>query len=149
MAAELTGGCLCGAVTYVCSEKPTLSAHCACIDCRKSSGTSHGTHVVVAESAVSVTGDVTGYDHPADSGNIVRRHFCGTCGGPIYSTNNSMPGMMFLRASSLDDLDAITPSMLVYASRAPKWIGVSDGMVRFAEMPEQAPSDIIEQARAT
>lgn len=148
MTAKLTGRCLCEAVSYECTEEPNLSAHCACIDCRKSSGTSHCTHVVMSEAAVKLTGEVKGYDHPADTGNIVCRYFCGTCGSPIYSTNSSLPGMWFLRASSLDDLDAITPSMLVYASRVPKWANVGEGMATFPKMPEPAPKDIIEDAKA-
>lgn len=146
MTVELSGRCLCGAVNYTCSEKPSLAAHCACVDCRKSSGTSHGTHVVMPEAAFTLSGDVQAYDHPADSGNVVTRCFCGKCGCPIYSTNSSLPGMVFIRASSLDDLDAVEPSMLVYASRAPSWAKVGDGLVSFAEMPPQAPADIIEQA---
>lgn len=146
MTVDLSGRCLCGSVSFQCSEEPSLSAHCACVDCRKSSGSSHSTHVVMGDQAVQVTGEVIGYDHPADSGNMVRRHFCGKCGCPVYSTNSAMPGMMFLRASALDDLEAISPGMLVYASRAPSWAGVGDGLMKFAEMPEQAPADIIEEA---
>jgi hypothetical protein len=146
MTAELSGRCLCGGVSFECSEKPSLSAHCACVDCRKSSGTSHSTHVVTTEAAFSLSGEVQGYEHAADSGHLVTRFFCRTCGCPVYSTNSAMPGMVFLRASALDDQNAVTPAMLVYASRAPAWAGVGDGLVSFAEMPEQSPEEIISEA---
>ena len=144
---ELSGRCLCGAVRFECSEAPSLAAHCACEDCRKSSGTSHCTHVPVSADSVTLRGATATYSHPADSGNIVTRHFCGTCGNAIYSTNNAMPSMKFLRASSLDDLNAINPTMFVYASRAPKWAGIGEGLTTFDEMPPAPTEEIIENAR--
>lgn len=147
MSIELSGSCLCNAVRYECSEKPSLAAHCACVDCRKSSGTSHSTHVPVAASNVTLMGETRAYDHAADTGNIVTRHFCGTCGNAIYSTNDTMPGMMFLRASSLEDPDAIKPTMFVYASRAPKWAGIGEGCATFDEMPPAPPQEVIDIAR--
>jgi hypothetical protein len=94
-----SGGCLCGAVRFTSTAEPMFVGHCHCVDCRKSSGTGHSTHLLVPESDFSVTGSVTFYDHPADSGNVVSRGFCGTCGSPIYSRNSGMPGVVFPRAS--------------------------------------------------
>jgi hypothetical protein len=99
------------------------------VDCRKSSGTGHCTHVVIPE---DVTGAVTFYDRPADSGNIVRRGFCPTCGSPVYSKNLGMPGVVFPRASSLDDPEIAKPQMVVYATSAvlglcrPQFTRISD-----------------------
>lgn len=132
---SLTGGCLCGAVRYEAASKPLAAVHCYCIDCRHSSGTSHCTHVVMPAPAFSLSGEVRHYDHPADSGNIVRRHFCPTCGSPLYSTNTEGGELVFLRASSLDDPDAITPQAQVYTSRAPRWHPVDPALPSFPEMP--------------
>lgn len=132
---SLTGGCLCGAVRYEAAGKPLVAAHCYCIDCRKSSGTGHCTHVVVPAAAFSLSGEVRHYDHPADSGNVVRRHFCPTCGSPLYSTNAAGGELVFLRASSLDDPDNVTPGASVYASRAPRWDPVDPALPAFPEMP--------------
>ena len=136
---KLTGGCLCGAVTYETDAEPMVVGHCHCVDCRKSSGTGHGTHVAVPADAVTLTGTVKVYDRAADSGNVVSRAFCPACGSAIYSTNAGMPGAMFLRASSLDDPDAVTPQMVVYASRAPKWDVMDPALPSFPEMPEEMP----------
>lgn len=147
MTVELSGGCLCGAITYTCTEKPSLAAHCACVDCRKSSGTSHCTHVPVSETSVELKGEPASYSHPADSGNIVTRSFCGSCGCPVFSINSAMPGMLFLRASGLDDLNAIEPTMYVYKSRAPGWAAIGEGLVTFEGMPpDQSPQEIIDAA---
>ena len=55
-----------------------------------------------------------------------------------------MPGMVFPRASALDDPNIITPQMIVYASRAPKWDHMDPTLPTFPEMPESGPKEIIE-----
>lgn len=131
----LTGGCLCGAVRYESTSGALVAAHCYCIDCRRSSGTGHCTHVVVPAAAFSLSGEVRHYDRAADSGAMVRRHFCPTCGSALYSTNAAGGELVFLRASSLDDPDAVTPGASVYASRAPKWDPVDPALPSYPEMP--------------
>lgn len=90
--------------------------------------------MLVPETAVTFTGVTTGYDRPADTGNVVSRHFCPTCGSAVFSRNASMPGMVFLRASSLDDLEAFKPQMHVYAARAASWDQPA-GLPSFEKMP--------------
>lgn len=139
MAEGFAGGCLCGAVRYQSAMGPQFVGHCHCIDCRKSSGTGHSTHIAIPASAFTVTGKVKFYDRPADSGNIVSRGFCPTCGSPVYSTNAATPGLVFVRASSLDDPDIAQPQMVVFASRAASWDHVDPALPAFAKMPETMP----------
>ncbi len=130
----ISGGCLCGAVTYECAEEHG-GGHCHCIDCRKSSGTGHCSHMIVGEQAFTLKGQVKFFDKPADSGNMVNRGFCPDCGSPIYSTNSSMPGMVFVRASSLDDPEHFKPQMVVYTDRAASWDVMDAELPGFATMP--------------
>lgn len=139
MSKTLKGRCLCGAISYEATGDPQMVGHCYCVDCRKSSSTGHGTHVAMAEGGVTMTGDLKFYERPADSGNVVSRGFCGNCAAPILSKNAAMAGLVFLRASSLDDPDAVTPAMSVYTSRAPKWDQPDGALPAFAEMPEGGP----------
>lgn len=138
MTNSITGGCLCGSVRYESRGEPQVVGHCHCVDCRKSSGTGHCTHMGVAKETFSVTGEVRAYDRPADSGNIVSRVFCPTCGGPVYSLNSAMTGMAFIRVSSLDDPEIATPQMIVYSSRAPSWDVMDPSLPSFPEMPTAA-----------
>ncbi len=131
----LTGGCLCGAVRYEISDAPKAAVHCHCADCRRSSGTGHCTHAVCAEADFTLHGRPAVYERPADSGTLVRRHFCSTCGSPLFSTGDSGSGLVFVRASSLDDPDRVTPQASVYASRAPKWDPADPALPSFPEMP--------------
>jgi hypothetical protein len=92
---------------------------------------------------VRLTGTMSSYRHPANSGNLVERYFCSTCGSPIFSTNAAMPGLVFLRASSLDDLEQVKPQMIVYASRAPSWEMMDPSLPAFAELPDGGASSAI------
>lgn len=134
-----SGGCLCGAVRYRSAVDPQLVGQCHCVDCRKTSATDHAVHLVIPEDALTVTGEMRFYDRPADSGNIVARGFCPKCAAAIYSKNSGMPGMVFVRGSSLDDLEIAKPQMIVYASRAPSWSQLDPELPTFAEMPEGGP----------
>ncbi|MCG8443068.1 MAG: GFA family protein [Caulobacterales bacterium] len=91
------------------------------------------------ENAMTVTGALTFYDRPADSGDVVSRGYCPTCGAAVLSKNSGMAGLAFPRASSLDDLEVAQPAMAVYASRKPSWGRLDDASTAFPEMPDQPP----------
>ena len=143
MVDRIQGGCLCGAVRYEIAGVPMMVGNCFCIDCRKASGTSHCTHAIFPQDAVVVSGSTKGYASAADSDNVVTRHFCPECGCAIHSTNSGMPGPVAIRASSLDDLDTVSPQMTVYASRAPAWAQIDQTRPVFAEMPEGGPQSVM------
>jgi len=140
---SISGGCLCGAVRYECAEE-SGGGHCHCNDCRRSSGTGHCSHMIVPESGFAVNGEIRFFDKPADSGNMVSRGFCPTCGAALYSTNAGMPGVVFVRASSLDDPEHFRPQMTVYTDRAASWDHMDASLPSFAAMPSPAavPEDI-------
>jgi len=138
-----SGGCLCGTVRYEGTD-PQGGGHCYCNDCRHTSGTSHGSHMIVAEDNIVVNGELRFFDAPADSGNLVSRGFCPTCGSAVMSRNSGMPGMAFVRASSLDDPEVFAPQIVVFASRAPSWSQPDAKLTAFAEMPppQDMPDDM-------
>jgi len=135
MSKTISGGCLCGEVRYETAAEPMVAGQCQCVDCRKSSGSGHCSHLGLPEVGFTVTGALTSYDKPADSGNIVTRKFCPTCGAAVLSTNSGMPGMVFVRASSLDDPEVFQPQVAVYTSRAPSWDKLDPALPSFPEMP--------------
>ena len=135
MTKPITGRCLCGAIAYSSAAEPMMMGHCHCEDCRRSSGSGHSSHLAIPEASVTVTGAPKGYEHVADSGHMVTRYFCSVCGSALYSKNAAMPGMMFLRASSLDDLEVFKPQMHVYVSRAASWDRPTSDLPVFDTMP--------------
>jgi hypothetical protein len=74
---------------------PTLTAICHCADCQRSSGSAFSVVVGVPHDSLRFTGDEPKvYDTMGeDGGELAHRSFCGTCGSPIMSTLDDMPGL--------------------------------------------------------
>ena len=138
MAQTLTGGCLCGAVRYKVTAELIFSGNCYCEDCRKMSGSGHGSVYAVPEQSVEVTGKLTEFKKNGGSGQPITRRFCPVCGSKISAMADVMPGVMLITASSLDDPEKFVSQMSVYASRAPSWDRPPADTPSFPEMPPQA-----------
>ncbi|HEX6997196.1 MAG TPA: GFA family protein [Gammaproteobacteria bacterium] len=135
MARTFTGGCLCGAVRYTVSADPIFAGKCYCEDCRKTTGTGHGSVFAVPSSAVQLTGKLTEYTKPGGSGQPMTRGFCPTCGSRITGVAAAMPGVTLLMAGSLDDPEQFTSQMSIFCSRAPSWDRPPAETPTFPEMP--------------
>lgn len=131
----VTGGCLCGAVRYELNAPMLFGGFCYCTDCRKSSG-SHSASMGVPEAALKISGETREFSTMGDSGNAVTRVFCPNCGSPIVS-KGARPGVVMLKAGTLDDPEHFKPMASVYASRAPSWDKPREGLPVFPEMPPQ------------
>lgn len=120
--AEHTGGCLCGAVRYTIAIDPPMQAVCHCKNCQKQAGSAYSMIVGVPESALTVTGEPKVYMDKGDSGAPVTRQFCGTCGSPLFSLVESAPGMVFVKAGTLDDTSAFKPQVQVWTKSRQEWV---------------------------
>ena len=130
---ERAGGCLCGAVRYTIKGEPLATAVCHCTHCQKQSGAMFSTNLVVPESQYEQTGETRVYRDQGDSGEAVLRCFCGACGSPILSKAATIPGMVLVKAGTLDDISGLTPSIEVYVDHAATWAAPIAGARRFAQ----------------
>ena len=131
--ADREGGCLCGAVRYVLKAEPQVTAVCHCTHCQRQSGGVFSVNVVVPEAAYAQTGETKVFPDRGDSGKPVWRHFCPNCGSPILSTIELMPGVVMVKAGTLDDLAGIAPSLEVYTDHAADWMAPIPGARRFGQ----------------
>ena len=60
-----------------------------------------------------------------------------------------MAGVVFPRASVLDDPEIATPQMIVYASRAPSWDYMNPALPAFPIMPEGGPQKVVADKSAS
>ncbi len=130
---ERVGGCLCGAIRYRIKSDPLATAVCHCTHCQKQSGGVFSTNLVLPESQYEQTGETRVYVDRGDSGRAVERHFCGACGSPILSRAGIMPGLVLLKAGTLDDMAGLTPAIEVYTDHAAAWVSPIAGAQRFAQ----------------
>ncbi|MBW2275479.1 MAG: GFA family protein [Deltaproteobacteria bacterium] len=130
------GGCLCGAVRYLCSEAPVQVYHCHCRDCQKASGAAFATCLVVSESAVDVTaGRPRQFNVKSAEGNTVTREFCGDCGSPLFTRAAMLPDFRIIKAGTLDDASWLKPRMHMWTSTKQPWLALGDQLRCFEKQP--------------
>jgi hypothetical protein len=119
----ITGRCLCGNITYSADAEPVVQAVCHCEDCQRQTGGPFTVVVGVPRSAFTVEGDTlasfatVGEDHGGES----QRHFCTTCGAPVFSIAAVLPDVALIKAGSLDDASWLEPSLEVWTGSAQPW----------------------------
>lgn len=130
----IEGGCNCGAVRYKLAGKPVVTAQCHCRNCQRQSGSAFSVNLVVRQSEVETSGELTTYaDTDTLSGNPVYRRFCGTCGSPIFSDLSDSKGMTIIKLGTLDDPAAFAPAVSVWTSTKLPWVELPAGQKSFAQ----------------
>ena len=128
-----TGGCLCGGVTYTLAGAPLLTAICHCTHCQKHSGSAFSVNHVVRRSDITITGEMGSFDDRGESGNLIRRRFCKSCGSPIMTEPIDHPDIAYLKAGTLDDRKDILPSVQVWCASAQPWWNAVPQLARFEQ----------------
>lgn len=118
---KLAGGCMCGQIRYDSDAEPAMTAICHCPDCQRQTGTAFSIVIGLPLEAINVRGDLKIYTTTGESGAGVHRHFCAECGSPIYSLPDAMPGLIFLKAGTLDDTSWLAPNLEMFCDTAQPW----------------------------
>jgi hypothetical protein len=130
------GGCACGAIRYATDSKPIFENHCQCRDCQKRSGTGHGSYLTFQNRAdVRISGTLTEWRLPADSGSDKFHAFCPRCGTPLFQTYTARPELITVPATSLDDPNLFKPRALTYSIHGLQWDMIDPSMQTFERMP--------------
>ena len=116
------GGCLCGQARYSFLGDPLLTAVCHCRNCQRQSGSAFSVVCAVANEAFELTGETRMYLDIGDTGGIVERRFCGTCGSPLVSIAAAIPGLTIVKAGTLDEPARWSPTLEAYCDRAMPWL---------------------------
>jgi hypothetical protein len=136
---EISGGCRCGAVRYRSSAEPLMVRVCWCRDCQYFGAGSGTVNAVFAKASFSIMGEPSDYISLADSGNVMHRKFCPTCGTPLFSEAEARPQAIIVRAGTLDDPSRVAPSMTIWTGSAPAWACFNNTLSQFVAGPPPAP----------
>lgn len=131
----ISGSCLCGSVKYVCSGEVVTAGNCHCFNCKKATGSAYSAVLFVPENSVEITGEIKYYESTGITGKSGSRGFCPNCGSQLIGKPAAFPGMLGIRAGTLDDLSQYTPQMDIFTSRSPDWDCMNPDLPKFAEMP--------------
>jgi len=133
------GQCLCGQIRFNLTGEPLASRLCWCQDCQRLA--SNGTVNVLVKSAdLEVQGELAAYEKTADSGNMVTRRFCPSCGSHLFSNSTGRAGMTVVRVGTFNDPSAFKPTANIWASRAPAWACLDADLERFETAPPTPPA---------
>ena len=132
---KISGGCLCGAVRFDSTAPPVITRVCWCRLCQYIGAGSGTVNVCFKTETFAIRGATADYSSIADSGNVLHRCFCPTCGTPLFSAAESRPHLIFARAGTLDDPEIAKPAMTIWTSAAPSWACIADDLPRVERQP--------------
>lgn len=128
----IRGSCYCGTVRYEIAGRVLKFVNCHCPDCRKFTGSAFSAVLAVAADGFKVT---SGEDHlvPYNSSPGKHRYFCRTCGCHLFAKAEQRPGMVLVRAGSLDDDPGMRPQAQIWVKAKAPWHQVDASIAQFQE----------------
>ena len=132
----IAGGCRCGAVRYTLAldDLPATYA-CHCTDCQTWSGSAFSQQAVVAEEAIAASGPIVIYELTPPSGRISRQRMCGVCHTRIFNTNSARPGVVVVRAGTLDRSNELGVTAHIWVRSKQPWLELPGNVPAWPEAP--------------
>lgn len=130
----LTGACLCGAIQYEIDGRPRFMYQCYCGKCRAASGASFATNLIVDAGKFRIT---AGSERLAayESSPQKFRHFCSSCGSPIYSRGEKTRQVVSVRAGTLKQDPGVRLAYHAFAGSKAPWVRIADEAPQFHDWP--------------
>jgi hypothetical protein len=122
-------------VRYEIAGEPTFTAICHCSMCRRASAAPAVGWAMFETSQVRFPkAQPKGYASSSEA----QRGFCAACGTPICFTASFLPGLIDVTLGSLDDPEAIRPTLHYWYARHLSWAEFADDLPRHPELPPLA-----------
>ncbi len=122
----INGSCYCSSVRYEIHGKLLFFANCHCPDCRKITGAAFSSVLVTESNGFKVIGDEHLVSYESSPGK--QRCFCRNCGSHLFSRIEQRPGMIFVRAGSLDDDPNLQPQQHFWTRYKAPWHEIMDNL---------------------
>jgi hypothetical protein len=138
MSEPIEGGCRCGRIRYRArlDQLPRVYA-CHCLDCQTWSGGAFSVQFILPEDQLEVRGEPALFELISPDGSRTsRQRACPACFARIYNSNTRRPGMVVVRAGTLDRSDELSIVAHIWTKRKMAGIDLPDGV---SAWPEGAP----------
>jgi hypothetical protein len=120
------GGCACGAVRYRLTGPPMFVHCCHCRDCQRQTGGAFAINALIETDRIEIlSGELTAYAMPTDSGRPHDVHRCAACGVTLWSDYGRRRVMSFVRVATLDDPTALQPDVHIFTRTRLPWVEVT------------------------
>ena len=106
--------------------------YCHCLECRRATGSAFNTSLVVRATDFRIASgeDVLSF-HESSAGNL--RHFCSSCGSPIFKRFPLPPEILTVRAGTLTSDPGVRPLAHIWVSEKAPWHQIADGLPQHKE----------------
>lgn len=130
MSDKIKGSCQCQAVQYEINPAVMLVGNCHCTICKKITGASFSTIVIVAEDDFAVFQGVDQLSTWQVSG-LVAKNFCRKCGTPIFNEHKKYLGRRMIYLGSFDDPSFAAPTVNVHCENKLNWVDSIEDLKSF------------------
>jgi hypothetical protein len=121
----LEGGCACGEVRYRLNAAPMIVHCCHCRDCQRQTGGGFAVNALIETDRIEMlSGAPVAVSMPTDSGRPHDIHRCPTCEIAVSSDYGRRGIMRFVRATTLDDPQALAPDVHIFTRSKLPWVGL-------------------------
>jgi len=132
-AAQIEGGCECGAVSYRVSGPFIYAGNCHCSRCRAATGSAFKPYAGIERSKLElVCGEQRTMTVGEPNGHDVR---CAECGSLLYSVVRGGE-YVHVAMGSLRDAPGISPRAHIYVGSKAPWFEITDDLAQFEELPD-------------
>ncbi|CAI6332966.1 unnamed protein product [Periconia digitata] len=130
-----SGSCFCTAIKFTFTGEPLVKALCHCTDCRKLSGSTYTTNLLIPSSSFTLlSGTPKPVPKTSDAGNAITNFFCGECGSPLWG-KGAFGDDLVLRAGVVDweegkengMSEGARPSVELFVQRRVGWVDGVEG----------------------
>ncbi len=127
-----TGNCLCGGITFQINAELKPIQVCHCRQCRQAQGVPFAANIPVDTSGFELlSGEGLLKEYESSEGK--QRVFCSNCGSPIFSKKASLPGVIRIRAGSLNEDLPVRPASHGYFASKCNWWDINDDVPKHPE----------------
>jgi hypothetical protein len=121
---ERTGECHCGALKVIATGEPERVYICHCIACQRRTGTAFHYGATFKKEQVRLDGDRKVYERGADSGYLIRWHFCPGCGTTLYWEGDRNPAVCGVAVGGFGTEAFPPPSSSSFEETMFSWLGM-------------------------
>ncbi|MES2969802.1 MAG: GFA family protein [Pseudomonadota bacterium] len=129
----MQGGCTCGAVRYVLTERPLFTHACHCTWCQRETGSAFALNAMIETASLTVAGLVDLVMTPSKSGKGQEIARCPSCRVAVFSHYaGAGRKIAFVRVGTLDRPADCPPDIHIFTTTKLPWV-VLDPSIPAAE----------------
>jgi hypothetical protein len=139
-------------VRYRLTSDPMIVHCCHCQDCQRQTGGAFAINALIETDRIEmVRGEPVAISMPTDSGRPHDVYRCEACATAVWSDYGRRPAMRFVRATTLDDRQALAPDVHIFTRSKLPWVGLPPEVPAFEiyyDMATLWPAESLARRRA-